>query len=89
MIIPVGYKFLGEECRTDDARGCGLDCSSGEDRDFNYFELCQPWYPGQAFLIGVIGAAILMVSAVAANCVQLQSMPDEDDDFFDPNESTA
>lgn len=89
IIYPVGYNFLGKHCRGDDAEGCGLDCGSSDDRDFSYFRLCSPWKPGLAFLYGIIGSVFLMVSSIIVNCTQLVEKPDEYDDQWDPNESTA
>jgi hypothetical protein len=90
IVFPVGYNWLGKDCRSASAEGCGLDCNSAEegDHDFSYFRLCDPWKPGLAFLYAVIGSVCLMAGSIIINCVQLLEEYDEYDayDAIDANE---
>lgn len=84
IVFPVGYHWLGIDCRSDRAEGCGLDCNGGgveNDHDFYYYRLCDPWKPGKAFLYAVIGSVCLMAGAIIINCVHLVEECDDYDAY--------
>eukprot|EP00042_Codosiga_hollandica_P010870 m.24161 g.24161 ORF g.24161 m.24161 type:complete len:195 (+) comp35883_c0_seq2:81-665(+) len=69
VLVPIGYKFLGDECSTpDDRNSCGLGCNGSN--SFGYFTLCDPFKIGTAMYLLIVGIICLFIASLVSSCVR-------------------